>query len=191
MSMRPIAQGLLICLALAAPAAAGTPARSVRAGQQMDAAATALLERIEAEGAEAVLLEIYEDDGQWQPLLRGIASGSQAWLRVGVLLKRVARIQAEELTVALSRALERQPAAVLALLGDAFDADDVCSLNTLEQSLGKDYAAALRTVEGRERAVSRVSDPRLLEQRDECLGFLRELKREVVRNKTTWFGASR
>jgi hypothetical protein len=177
-------------LALAAAAATGTPARPAGARQQADAAATALLERIEAEGAQAVLLEIYEDDRQWQPVLRGVASGSPAWLRVGVLLKRVARIQAEELTVSLSRALEKQPAAVLALLGDAFDADDVCSLNTLEQSLGKDYAAALRTVEARERAVSRVSDPDLLQPRDECLGFLRELKREVVRNKTTWFRAA-
>lgn len=186
--MRTIGPLLLLLVALAGPASAGAPARAAR---EADASAAALLERIEAEGAEAVLLEIYEDDRQWQPVLRGIASGSPAWLQVGVRLKRVARIQAEELTVALSRALERQPAAVLALLGDAFDADDVCSLNTLEQSLGKDYSAALRTVEGRERAVSRVSDPRLLEQRDECLGFLRELKREVVRNKTTWFGASR
>jgi hypothetical protein len=184
MSMRPIAQGLLICLALAAPAAAGTPARAAR---EADGAAAALLQRIESEGAEEVLLDIYEDDAQWQPVVRGIASGSTAWLRVGVHLKRVARAQAEELTVALSRALEKQPAGALAVLGDAFDADDVCSLNTLEQSLGADYAAALRTVERRERAVARVSDPSLLPQRDECLAFLRELKREVVRNKTSWF----
>jgi hypothetical protein len=178
-----------MCLALAAPAAAGTPARAARGA---DAAAPAgLLQRIEAEGAEAVLLEIYEDDGQWQPVLRGIASGSPAWLRVGVRLKRVARAQAEELTVALSRALEKQPAGALSVLGDAFDADDVCSLNTLEESLGSDYAVALRTVERRERAVSRVSNPRLRDQRDECLAFLRELKREVVRNQRTWFGASR
>lgn len=175
-------------MTLAGPASAGAPAQAAR---EPDGSAAALLQRIEAEGAEAVLFEIYEDDRQWQPVLRGIASGSSAWLRVGVLLKRAARAQAEELTVALARALEKAPAGVLGVFGDAFDADDVCSLNTLEQSLGNDYAAALRTVERRERAVSRVSDPRLLQHRDECLAFLRELKREVVRNKTTWFGASR
>lgn len=187
--IRSIAAVLALCLALAVPAAAARGS-AARAGQEAHAAAAAaLMERIEKEGAEAVLLDIYEDDAQWQQVLRGVASGSPAWLSVGERLKRVARAQAEELTVALARALEKEPANALALLGGAFDADDVCSLNTLEQSLGSDYSAALRAVERRERAVAAVTDPRLRQQRDDCLGFLRELKREVVRNKTTWFSA--
>ena len=149
-----------------------------------------LLQEIDRQGARPVLLQVYEDDARWQQVLDGIASGSRAWLRVGERFKKVARVQAEELTVAVGRALETQPANALAVLGDAFDADDVCSLNTLEQSLGPDYAAALRSVEKRERGVLRVADPALRQQRDECLGFLRELKREVVRNRTTWFRAS-
>lgn len=187
--MRPIAPLFVLFLALAAPAAAGSAARAAHEGDP--AAAAALLGRIEQEGAQAVLLDIYEDDRQWQQVLHGIASGSQAWLRVGERLKRVARAQAEELTVALSRALEREPANALAILDEAFDADDVCSLNTLEQSLGPDYAAALRAVERRQRAVAGVTDPRLRSKRDECLGFLQELRREVVRNKATWFQAGR
>jgi hypothetical protein len=149
-----------------------------------------LLQDIDRRGAQAVLLQVYEDDARWQQVLDGIATGSRAWLRVAERFKRVAREQSEELTIAVGHALEAQPASALAVLGDVFDADDVCSLNTLEQSLGPDYAAALRSVEKRERGVARVSDPALRQQRDDCLGFLRELKREVVRNRSTWFQAS-
>ena len=150
----------------------------------------ALLQEIDRQGAQAVLLAVYDDDPRWQQVLDGIASGSRAWLRVAERFKRVAREQSEELTVAVSRALEKEPANALAILGDEFDADDVCSLNTLEESLGRNYALALGRVEKRERGVARVTDPALRPRRDECLGFLRELKREVVRNRDTWFQAS-
>ena len=154
---------------------------------QESTAAAELSQEIDRQGAQAVLLEVYNDDARWQQVLEGMASGSQAWLRVGARLKKVAREQSEELTEAVGRALETEPAHALAVLGDAFDADDVCSLNTLEQSLGPGYASALRRVEKRERGVERVTDPALRQQREDCLGFLHELKREVVRNRRTWF----
>jgi hypothetical protein len=168
--------------ALAAPAGARPPAQS--------ADPEAVLQAIDEKGAAAVLQQIYDDDARWQQVLDGIATGSRGWLDVAERLKRVAREQAEELTVAVGRALEKEPANALAILGNVFDADDVCSLNTLEQSLGPDYGVALRSVERRERAVAAVTAPAVRQQRDDCLGFLRELKREVIRNKTTWFQTS-
>jgi hypothetical protein len=176
---------LVLCLAWSTPGLAA-PRPSAR---DPEAGAVALLQDIDARGANAVLMEVYEDEPRWERLLAGVASGTAGWLKVAERLKRVAREQSEELTVALGRALEREAANALSVLGEAFDADDVCSLNTLEQSLGRDYAAALRSVERRERAVARVSDPALRTQRDECLAFLGELKREVVRNRKTWFGS--
>jgi hypothetical protein len=169
-------------------AAALAAAGRARAAQDAMSVPVELLQEIDRKGAQAVLLQVYEDDPRWQQVLDGIATGSRAWLRVAERFKRVAREQSEELTVAVGRALETEPAHALAVMGDAFDADDVCSLNTLEQSLGHDYAVALRSVEKRERGVLRVTDPALRQQRDDCLGFLRELKREVVRNRKTWFG---
>jgi hypothetical protein len=151
-------------------------------------AAEAVLQDISRRGPEAVLRQVYQDDRRWQHVLAGIAGGSREWLEVAERLKRVAREPAEELTVAVARALETEPAHALAILGDAFDADDVCSLNTLEESLGRDYAVALRTVERRREAVARVADPALLKQRDDCLGFLDELRGEVERNRSSWFG---
>ena len=173
---------LVLILAAALPAQAPLPRADHETG-----AVTELLSEIEARGSAAVLAEVYEDDQRWRTVLEGIASGSRGWLRVAERLKPSARNQAEELTLAVARALESQPSHVLSLLGDVFDADDVCSLNTLEESLGPAYAGALRTVEKRERAVAKVADPEVRQQRDECLAFLRELKREVIRNRTTWF----
>lgn len=176
----------MLCAALAAPAAARPATQAAP-----EAGPAAVLQAIDQRGAEAVLQQVYDDDARWQQVLAGVASGSRGWLHVAERLKRVAREQAEELTVAVGRALEKEPANALAILGQGFDADDVCSLNTLEQSLGPDYAAALRSVERRERAVAAVSAPALHQQRDDCLGFLHELKREVMRNRTTWFQAAR
>jgi hypothetical protein len=159
------------------------------AAQEPVTTAEQIEQAIQEKGAQTILYKVYEQDARWQVVLDGIATGSREWLKVAEKLKRVAREQSEELTVAVGRALEKEPANVLSILGGpAFDADDVCSLNTLEQSLGPHYEAALRSVEKRERNVARVTDPALRQQRDDCLGFLRELKREVVRNRKTWFG---
>lgn len=183
--MRSAVSRLLLTAALAV--AVPSLARARPSAQAAADEAAGLLQAIAARGAEAVLLQVYEDERRWQRVLAGIASGSRGWLRVAERFKRVARTQAEELTVAVARALEREPANALAIFGEAFDADDVCSLNTLEASLGSDYAVALRSVERRERAVAAVTAPELRAPRDECLAFLVELKREVVRNRAAWF----
>jgi hypothetical protein len=172
---------LILLMYVAAPQGARAAAARPVPGAEV------VLQDIERRGPEAVLRGVYQEDQRWQQVLAGIASGSRAWLQVAERLKRVAREPAEELTVAVSRALEREPANVLAILGHGFDEDDVCSLNTLEESLGRDYALALRAVERRRQAVGRVGHSALQQRRSNCLAFLEELKREVVRNRTTWF----
>ncbi|PYQ11108.1 MAG: hypothetical protein DMF80_22530 [Acidobacteria bacterium] len=176
-----------LLLGLAAPVA-GQPARAVAA---RSGSPEALLSEIDRLGAPAVVSELYEDDRRWEAVRGGIASGAKAWLEVARRLKRDAETSGpgQDLTEAVASALERAPASVLSVLdGESFDADDVCSLNTIEDSLGNDFHAALRTVERRERAVAAVADPALAGRKKDCLGFLRELKREVVRNRASWFG---
>lgn len=161
----------------AAPRRAAPPAAEARA----------ILERIERRGPKAVLDELYSSESRWRPVMEGIASGQAAWLQVASRLRPVARPVAQELTAAVARALEREPANVLAILDRSFDADDVCSLNTIEDTLGSDFTAALHTVSRREKAVAGVADPALADRRESCLAFLDELKREVVRNREEWF----
>ncbi|HEY2945268.1 MAG TPA: hypothetical protein VGN09_22735 [Vicinamibacteria bacterium] len=153
----------------------------------------ALVEEIDRLGARTVVSELYEDDQRWDAVRSGVASGSRAWLEVARRLKREAETSGpgQDLTEAVASALERAPGRVLAVLdGESFDADDVCSLNTIEDSLGSDFHAALRTVERRERAVASVGEPALAARKRDCLGFLRELRREVIRNRAQWFGES-
>lgn len=181
--------------ALAVPAAAAQPRRfptPSRAAAPSSAVAQSVLNDIQRRGARTVLEQLYGREAQWRPLIDGVSSGQPKWLEVAAVLKPATLRNlsaAQELTVAVSRALEKAPRTALGVLDGAFDTDDVCSLNTIEDSLGADYQAALAAVERRERAVSRVSDPALAETRDECLEFLKELKGEVIRNREEWFPA--
>ena len=165
-------------------------ALSTRATAAPPGSPEALLEEINRLGARAVVTELYEDDQRWDAVRSGVASGSRAWLEVARRLKREAETSGpgQDLTEAVASALERSPGHVLAVLdGQSFDADDVCSLNTIEDSLGSDFHAALRTVERRERAVASVTDRAVEARKRDCLGFLHELKREVIRNRAQWF----
>ena len=187
---------IALIAAVAVPAAAGDRTRgrpaSAPAGAPSAAAAQAVLDDIARRGAKTVLEEIYGHEAEWRPVIDGVSSGQAKWLQVASRFKAVALRNlsvSQELTVAVSRALEHAPAQALAVLDVSFDADDVCSLATVEDSLGPDYDAALRSVERRERAVAKVTDPALAARRDDCLDFLRELKGEVVRNRQAWFPA--
>jgi hypothetical protein len=174
-----------ILLAVLAPG--GRPALAVAAPP---GSPEALLEEIDRLGARTVVSELYEDDQRWNAVRSGVASGAKAWLEVARRLKREAETSGpgQDLTEAVASALERAPGRVLAVLdGESFDPDDVCSLNTIEDSLGSDFHAALRTVERRERAVGSVAERALAVRKRDCLGFLRELKREVIRNRAAWY----
>jgi hypothetical protein len=179
------AAAALLFAVLAAPTGA-QPARPAPAAGSPEA----LLAEIDRLGAHAVVNELYEDDTRWDAVKAGVASGSKAWLEVARRLKREAETSGpgQDLTESVAAALERAPARVLAVLdGESFDADDVCSLNTIEDSLGSEFGAALRTVERRERAVASVAAAAFAARKRDCLGFLRELKREVIRNRAEWF----
>jgi hypothetical protein len=192
--MRKTLGGAVLAVSFAAAAHPTAPKVQRAAVTRPASAAEAqeMLDDIGARGAKAVLEEIYGREPLWRPVLEGVASGHPKWLEVAARFKAVSfrnLSASQELTVAVSRALDRSPAHALVVLERAFDADDVCSLNTLEDSLGTDYETALRTVERREQGVARVKDPALASRRDACLEFLRELKGEVVRNREEWFPA--
>jgi hypothetical protein len=192
--MRTIVAFGLVGALMAARADAASPRRKAVARDTAPsaAAAQAILDDIARRGAKQVLDQLYAQEARWRGVLDGVTSGQARWLEVAAAVKPVALRNlsvSQELTVAVSRALERAPAHVLAVLDGAFDTDDVCSLNTVEDSLGPDYQVAVGTVERRERALARVSDPALAARRDDCLDFLRELKGEVVRNRQAWFPA--
>ncbi len=148
----------------------------------------ALQAEITRRGAQPVLDEVYGNEARWAVVRGGIASGARPWLDVAVRLKQEARGPASpEITAAVADALERAPAAVLRVLEPPLDPDNVCSLNTIEDTLGRVYDTALRRVQARARAVAAVRERDLAPRRDECVAFLQELEREVKANRTVWF----
>lgn len=190
--MKTMMFALIVATAVPAAATDRPRARRASASAATASAAQAVLDDIARRGAKSVLEDIYGREPQWPSVIEGVAAGHPKWLEVASRFKAVSLRNlsvSQELTVAVSRALEHAPAQSLAVLDVSFDTDDVCSLATVEDSLGPDYATALRTVERREHAVARVTDPALASRRDDCLDFLRELKAEVVRNRQAWFPA--
>jgi hypothetical protein len=193
--MSRLMAALALAGGLAVPADAARPRRfpdPSRATAPSAVVAQSVLDDIQRRGVKAVLEQLYGREARWRPLIDGVSSGQPKWLEVAAELKPATLRNlpaAQELTVAVSRALEKAPKTALGVLDGAFDTDDVCSLNTIEDSLGPDYQAALASVERRERAVARVTDPALAQTRDECLEFLAELKGEVIRNREEWFPA--
>ena len=149
--------------------------------------AEGVLQRIGKEGAAATLDKLYASERAWSQVLRGVRTGTPPWVKVARALKAQGGPSAPELTAALADALAVAPKQVLGALGHEFDADDVCSLNTLEDTLGESYAGAVRKVQARRKAVGGVTDAVLGAQRDECLAFLDELGKEVERNRAEWF----
>lgn len=170
---------LLVIIPLAAQAA---PARRGPA-----LTAEGVLQRLSRKDAATLVEELYASEATWNQVLRGVRSGDAGWLKVARRLKQPSGSTAAELTAAMAEALAVAPARVLAQLGEEFDPDDVCSLNTLEDTLGDSYAAAVRKVAAREKAVRAVKDATVTTQRDDCLGFLHELAGEVERNRAEWF----
>ena len=146
-----------------------------------------VLARVKREGAPKAAEELYASERSWTQVLRGVRAGSAAWLQVAKSLKPAQGPSAPDLTGAMADALAVAPERVLATLGHEFDADDVCSLNTLEDTLGESFSAAQRKVAARTKAVKGVRNPKLTAVRDECLGFLQELAAEVDRNREEWF----
>ncbi len=148
-----------------------------------------ILKEAETRGGRAVLDELYASETRWRVVRRGLATGQAAWLDVARTLKEQGARGAasQEVTAAVADALAVAPVSVLRVLEPPLDADNVCSMNTIEDSLGPDYAAASAKVAARIRAVRSVKDPALQSRRDECLDFLNELSQALKDHRDAWF----
>jgi len=125
-------------------------------------------------GPSAVLHDVYSDDKRWQPLLRGIASGSVAWLEIAESLRTVSDGAAsEELTLAVGEALASAPAAVLSRATGPFHLSEVCSGPDVDDARWQTYESAEAELVRRIHVVEGVSDQTLRQVRDDCVASLR------------------
>jgi hypothetical protein len=139
-------------------------------GTQATPAGNALAE-IEKEGPKVTLDRWFRDNERWERIFEGIASADSEWLAVAARLRSVSDAGASEtLDMALQRALQRTPAAVLVLVGpSSFSVLDVCGGSGEAFEDPRPVSEIIKlVVEGRKRVVA-ITDPVLTRQRDECL----------------------
>ena len=131
MKRTSVALALSLTFAGAPPLAAQEPVR-----------AAAVLRTIAHDGADSAIARYFLRDSAFgDGVLRGIASGDSAWLRVARLLRPAADAGvSESLGIAVADALPAAPARVLALLGPAFPLETVCALPFIEQPATEEAA---------------------------------------------------
>jgi hypothetical protein len=103
------------------------------------------------------------------PILTGIGNGDPAWLALAPRLKGGGNAGFNEsLPIALSRALQHNPAAVLRLLGPDFPPAVICRDNEIDPQPGAVRAYYAATIP----AVRNVTDQGLAAMRGDCLAKL-------------------
>jgi len=122
--------------------------------------------RIVRDGAVAVVNQLNAGSGDsWSMVIAGISSGQPAWLAVAQELEPGADAgSGEDLETALSTALPKNPAGVLALTGKTFPIADICSVPLIEPTDAQ-VAAWQHTVLA---ALEKVNDAKLAPSLQAC-----------------------
>jgi hypothetical protein len=160
---------LLTCLA---PSNAGTQ------GFPYARDPAALSQVLQQRGPAVVVKELFEAGEPWSEVLRSIASGSQAWLEVALLLEKGADAHpAESLSDAVRDALKQNPEYVLSHMVPSFPLEALCGGPSVDDV--DSYAEAVADVERVEASVRTVTLPKLRDRRDGCLRALRASRRNL------------
>ncbi len=158
---------------------------TVGAGSVVEAASLTpqtIAARVEAHGAKATLWQIYDNANEWSALLKGISSGTVAWLKIANLFHPVSDAGAsQELQFAVGEALERHPDNVLRIAVPVFDVSDVCDGPDVDDFRYNSYESATQAVDRRKLKLRSVSDASLLKLRDECIRTLEDSKTDLAR----------
>jgi hypothetical protein len=164
------------------------------AGQRTEATSKtldgkAVSEDIARRGAPAVFRELFSDPEGWDTLFEGIASGDVGWLQVAQQAQGTVEAGgAQELQMAVGRALERNPEGVLLLLKSGYsNVSAVCGCKGVVDGLGFEFDVALQTVERRRAAVKRVTTAGLRAQKLDCLAWLDTLEADMKKHREQWF----
>jgi hypothetical protein len=141
---------------------------------------------IRNDGPVKALAVLSDNEGQWDQLLKGVATGQTAWLSVGATLRSVSDAHASEtLDMAIQEALPKNPTGVLGLLSrSVVTATDACGMYGFGQiEDGRPTTAILGLVDRRIKAVRNVRALELIAARDTCLVELRTLRRALQRGR--------
>jgi len=118
------------------------------------------------------------DQSAFYGLLAGVANAKRDWLDLAAQLAPVSQGYGEEMLVeAMSRALERDPTAILERGGIGIRLDRVCGYDPLRPvSSLRTRKQFLQALQPRERAVAAVNRPDLAKAKNECITAMARLK---------------
>ena len=158
-----VCRGLLICVVAWW---LGVIAAEAQQAQSPPLTAEAVLREIDSQGPRSLLARRSEKEA----LFARIEAGDPTWLEIARRLRPVSDASLSlALNYSVARALPRTPGRVLALIGQGFTLDDVCTSPFIEPEAG----VAERYAQRAEAALRTVTTPHLTRVRDECLQRVR------------------
>jgi hypothetical protein len=126
---------------------------------------------IDSIGPNAVAERIFASDEESERLLRGVAMGTEPWLRVVMKLAPALDAHpAEAVRTALGAALKRRPRRILSVGEHVFSVGGICGPPDVDDY--EHLAPALAELRSRQAAVRAVHDKALVRQRETCLAHL-------------------
>ena len=131
-------------------------------------------------GAGTVVAELYSNSTEWAFLLRQIATGTEAWLKVAVALHPGSDAGASQmLTLSVGEALENAPANVFKIALGEFQLNLICGAPDLDDTRYGSYELAMEAIKKRQMRISNVTDSRLGAVCSECIQILDKAKHDI------------
>ena len=143
-------------------------------------------------GAKAVLSEAFRNEIAWDQILTGIATGKQHWLALATDLYSVSDAGAtEELESAVGEAIGNRPTEVLRFLKqgeipslvarERYFGLSVCQGVDIDSNRYDSVKLAFAEIAKRKRALHKVTDPKLKDEKDARIQALEDSKSGILR----------
>ncbi len=131
-----------------------------------------ILREINIMGPKREVERLWESDSLWLIILKAISNGSAEWLDVADALRPGSDAgSSEELSFAIGDALEYNAEDILKRYGMN---KNVCGAPDIDDPKYNTYAKAVRAINIRIQKIQAVTDIKLNESKDSCLGSLNE-----------------
>jgi hypothetical protein len=170
---------LITCIILCIPALLFAEDK-LQTTNLMDPAA--LMESIATRGSRVVLNDLYSNTSEWLALLRHVATGDAAWLRVASALYPVTDAGAAEmLPLAVGEALGNNPINVFQIASKTFELKLICGGPDVDDSRFDSYELSMKAIDQRIQKIRTIKDQTLTEMTTECIKYLEESKKDIAR----------
>jgi hypothetical protein len=135
----------------------------------------------ESRGASAVVSELYGNEEAWHSILRAIAKGNEAWLKVAVALRSGADAAASEMiTVTIGEALEHNPEAVFKITAKTIGIAAICSGPDVDDIRYNSFALATKAINRRIARVAAINEPSQLSASKKCIQYLEASRKGIA-----------